>query len=86
MVSSLIRAWRLRRLAARQASYVYAADHYRNEARRLALLAYEVPDMMAEPLKWGRLQNAANWAKHHERTFRAKEREISALIARHKGA
>lgn len=77
---NLISAWRARRLQAKHVHHLHAADYYRSEARRLALLAYEVPDMMAEPLKWGRLQNGANWANYHERQHREEARRIERLI------
>lgn len=62
------------------AYHLLAADRCRNEGRRLAMLAYEVPDMMAEPMRWARLQSGANWANHHERHHRDEARRIENLI------
>lgn len=67
----MLRAWQERRAAARLERLRRDADYWRQEATRLSLLAYGVPDIMAEPMRWGRLQNAANWAKHRERECRA---------------
>lgn len=67
MIVAALNAWTLARLRARHARHKRAAERWHREARRLALEAYNVPDMMVEPLRWGRLQNSANWAKHYAR-------------------
>ena len=66
----MIKAWRTRRAAAKVARLENDAEYWRQEATRLSIAAYHL-DMMAEPLKWGRLQSAANWARHSERKARA---------------
>lgn len=77
----LITAWRRRRLQAKVDHHLMLADGYRAEARRLALEAYDVPDMMATPMHWARLQSAANWAKHREAMHRKAATRIEKEIA-----
>ncbi len=61
--------WKLSRMKTRLQLLEAQAEHWRNEQQRLALAAYHIPDMMNEPLRWGRLQNAANWAGHHRSEY-----------------
>lgn len=70
-------AWKARRRAARIRRLENEAECWRSEATRLSMLAYSL-DAMAEPLRWGQLQNAANWAKYHEREVRLKARRLEA--------
>ena len=64
---SLLQTWREARKASKRESLLRDSDYWRSEATRLSMLAYNIPDMMREPMKWGRVQNAANWARHRER-------------------
>jgi hypothetical protein len=56
-----------------------SAENYRRDATELSLKAYHM-DQFATPLSWGRTQNAANFAKHYERTMRAKADDLQAQI------
>lgn len=79
-LASLWRRLKLHVLVRRHREALRAAEHYREEARRLALLAYDVPDMVATPLKWARLQNGANWAHHYARLSRDKAEALRHQI------
>ena len=59
--------WRIERLKRKLNRLREIESHYDKEQRRLAFAAYDLPDMMAEPMRWGRLQNASNWAGYHKR-------------------
>lgn len=77
-----LRERRLRRLKAKREGWLSASNTSRRNAQEYAIKAYYM-DQMATPMAWGRMQNAANWARHAERVYRDKAdelyREIQAL-------
>lgn len=72
----LLKKWKLALMRRRLQGLEVYAEYWRNEQRRLALEAYNVQDHMTEPLRWGRLQNAANWAGHYSRKYYAEARAL----------
>lgn len=74
MIKAFLR-WRCRRRIAR---FQRRVEYYFELRREYAQKAYDT-DMHANPLSWGRLQNAANWAGWHYRLYMDKlhtEREL----------
>lgn len=79
-MTTLLKKWKLARMERHLQYLNQISEYYHNEQRRLALEAYEIPDMMVEPLRWGRLQNAANWAGYHSRKHREEADRLSDEI------
>ena len=77
MIKAFLR-WRCRRRIAR---FQRRVEFYFDLRKEYAQKAYDT-DMMRDPLRWGTLQNQANWAGYHYRLYldklhaeRAKEKE-----------
>lgn len=72
--------WKLSRMKRNLQLLNTEAEHWRKEQTRLAFAAYDIPDMMQEPMRWGRLQNAANWAGYHYRQTLSKAEKLQSKI------
>jgi len=82
MIAEAIRRARIARLKKRYERLEADAAFWRDEQRRLAGAAYAINDMMAEPMRWGRLQNDANWASYRAHKYALRAQACHRLIAR----
>lgn len=60
--------WRIALLKYELEEILAEEQYWAAEQRRLAREAHDVPDAMAEPMRWARLQNGSNWAAYYKRT------------------
>lgn len=74
-----LKALNRNRLLRKRSRLIDRIAHHRQEQTRYALMAYDM-DQMARPLKWGNLQNEANWHGEFVRRWKEELKKVDQLL------